>query len=125
MHTFTPHTSSFRSGSHSSSDDQRLYQPMDIVKQWIEGYNPVKRLQSYLVKRGLWNEGSEEKLRAEVNKAVRKSIQRAREEPKPHLDMLFTDVYDQVPPQLEKQRREMWKHVNKYKDQYPLKDYEV
>ena len=56
-HTFTP--SFFRSGSHSSSDDQRLYQPMDIVKQWTEGYNPVKRLQGYLVKRGLWNQGSE------------------------------------------------------------------
>ena len=89
---------------------------MDVVKQWIEGYNPVKHLQGYLVKRGLWNQGSEEKLRAEVNGAVRNSIQRARKEPKPHLDMLFTDVYDQLPPQLEKQRRNMWKHIQKYKD---------
>ena len=89
---------------------------MDIVKQWTESYNPVKRLQGYLVKSGLWNQASEEKLRAEVNEGVRNSIQRARKEPKPHLDMLFTDVYDQLPPHLKKQRREMWKHIQKYKD---------
>ena len=60
---------------------------MDIVKQWTEGYNPVKRLQGYQVKRGLWNQDSEETLRAEVNEGVRNSIQRARKEPKPHLDI--------------------------------------
>ena len=46
-------------------------------------------------------------------------MQRARAEPKPHIDNLFTDVYDELPPRLEKQRREMWEVVKKYKQHYP------
>ena len=47
-------------------------------------------------------------------------MQKARAEHKPHLDHMFTDVYDQVTPRLEKQRKEMWQVVNKYKEHYPV-----
>jgi len=50
-------------------------------------------------------------------------MQVARAEKKPHLDHLFSDVYDQLPPRLEKQRQEMWEMISKYPDHYkPLVD---
>lgn len=55
---------------------------------------------------------------------MKTSLQRARKEPKPCVDELFNDVYDQLPPRLLRQRQQMWEVVNKYKEHYPLSDYE-
>ena len=55
---------------------------------------------------------------------VRRTMQKARSELKPPLDDLFNDVYDKLPPRLEKQREEMWRMVNKYKKHYPADLYE-
>ena len=51
-------------------------------------------------------------------------MQKARAELKPPIDDLFTDVYDKLPPRLEKQRQEMWRMVKKYKKHYPADLYE-
>lgn len=61
----------------------------------------------------------EDELLKRVAAEVRSSMQKARAKPKPHIDHLFTDVYDKLPPRLEKQRQEMWEVVNKYKQHYP------
>ena len=55
---------------------------------------------------------------------VKKALLKARAEPKPRVDELFEDVFDKLPPRLEKQRREMWEVVNKYKEHYPLKSHQ-
>ena len=51
-------------------------------------------------------------------------MKKARAELKPPLDDLFSDVYDKLPPRLEKQREEMWRMVNKYKKHYPADLYD-
>ena len=47
-----------RMRSHSTSDDQSLYQDMEEVERWKENNCPVQRLRGYLETRGLWNEVS-------------------------------------------------------------------
>lgn len=42
---------------------------------------------------------------------------------KPNWKEMFTEVYDEMPLELQKQMEEMEKHVDLYKDQYPLKNY--
>lgn len=113
-----------RLGSHSSSDDQTLYQDMGEVERWKTGNHPVSRLRAHLEHRGLWDEEKEVELRAKVKKEVMDAMQRARGELRPHPDHLFTDVYDNLPPHLERQRKEMWEVVNKHHERYPLKQYE-
>lgn len=68
----------------------------------------------------------EEELKQKAKSEVKRAMQVARAEKKPHPDELFTDVYDELPPRLEKQREEMWALVNKYKEHYSpvLKNYE-
>ena len=44
--------------SHSTSDDQSLYQDMEEVENWKENNCPVYRLKGYIETRGLWNEVS-------------------------------------------------------------------
>ena len=62
----------------------------------------------------------ETELHDKAVKDVKRSMQRARNEPKPRVDELFNDVYDQLPLRLQRQRKEMWEVVKKYKEHYPL-----
>ena len=48
---------------------------------------------------------------------------RAEKRLKPNWKEMFTEVYDEIPTDLKKQMEEMEKHVNLYKDQYPLNNY--
>ena len=52
------------------------------------------------------------------------AFQRAEKKKKPTPDYLFTDVYDELTPQLTRQMRDMKEHVSKYKEHYPLDSYE-
>ena len=69
---------------------------------------------------------NEEEFKKNVKSEIKRAMQAARVEKKPHPDEVFTDVYDKLPPRLEKQREEMWALMNKYKDHYSpvLKHYE-
>lgn len=61
----------FRLGSHSTSDDQSLYQDMDAVEYWKRHLYPATRLKLYLVNRGLWDEVKEEELAKNVEKEIK------------------------------------------------------
>ena len=115
--------SSPRLGSHSTSDDQTAYQDMPQVEQW-KNYNATLRLRGYLQQRGLWDEEKEGALRTRVQQEIQNALKRARRELKPHLNEMFSDVYDHLPLRLEAQRREMWEMVNKYSEHYPVKIHE-
>lgn len=43
---------------------------------------------------------------------------------KPNPELMFTDVYDEMPPHLEKQLQAMKDHVAKHKEHYPLDQYD-
>lgn len=51
------------------------------------------------------------------------SFGRAEKKLKPNPELLFDDVYDELLPHLEKQKREMKNHVAKYADHYPLNNF--
>lgn len=44
----------------------------------------------------------------------------AEKRPKPSPNYLFTEVYKEVPPHLQKQSKEMKEHVTKHAQHYPL-----
>ncbi|KAL5463907.1 hypothetical protein EMCRGX_G032856 [Ephydatia muelleri] len=115
---------SYRLGSHSTSDDQTGYQDMSIVEQWKREYHPTIRLRNYLLERGLWDAQREKSLHAAVSDKLKKGLNRARDEPKPHLGYLFEDVHSKLTPRLERQKRELMEHIKEYKDYYPLNQHE-
>ena len=57
-------------------------------------------------------------LKQKASSDIKEAMQRARGEKKASLDEGFTDVYDEMPPRLKKQRAEMWEMINKYKEHY-------
>ncbi|XP_035239841.1 2-oxoisovalerate dehydrogenase subunit alpha, mitochondrial-like [Anguilla anguilla] len=114
----------YRVGHHSTSDDSSTYRSLDEVSYWEKQDHPIGRLGRYLAARGWWGEEEEQAWRKEAQRRVMEALQKAEGRPKPHPDLLFTDVYQEVPPHLEKQKGAMWKHLKEYKEHYPLELYE-
>lgn len=48
---------------------------------------------------------------------------RAEKRKKPNPEMLFTDVYDEMPPRIQKQMESMKSHCTQYKEHYPFDDH--
>ena len=95
----------YRLESHTTADDWKKYRPQEEVEEWRKK-DPIDRLRKYMESEGIWNEDYEKKVwdnvKAQVNEAVRKF--EAVEPPKPQ-DM-FEDVYGEMPPELEEQRKD-------------------
>ena len=53
-----------------------------------------------------------------------KSFAEAEPRKKPNPEEMFTDVYDNIPPHLEQQMKQMKEHVLQHKEHYPLERYE-
>jgi len=96
----------YRMGPHSSSDDPKRYRRDEELAQW-QTRDPLVRFRKYLENGKLWTEANEKKAQAETNKEIDEAIQHAEKLPKPALETLFSDVYAEMPWNLEEQLREL------------------
>uniref|UniRef100_UPI003980566B hypothetical protein n=1 Tax=Salmonella sp. s51228 TaxID=3159652 RepID=UPI003980566B len=81
--------------------------------------NPRQRVLNYLVGQGWWSEAQGTDLIKHTKKSILKLLEKVENLPKPSMDTLFSDVYDNKPPNLINQEKEMYLHLNLYKEQYP------
>ncbi|NXW95859.1 ODBA dehydrogenase, partial [Alopecoenas beccarii] len=51
---------------------------------------------------------------------VMEAFERAEREPKPSPQLLFSDVYREMPPNLRRQRAALERHLQLYGEHYPL-----
>jgi 2-oxoisovalerate dehydrogenase E1 component alpha subunit len=101
----------YRAGGHSTSDDPSAYRPKQEGDAWPLG-DPVLRLKTHLIKRGLWSEDRHKQSEAEILDEVVAAQKEAEaigtlnsgNAPSPR-DM-FEDVYAEMPPHLVRQRQE-------------------
>ncbi len=101
----------YRAGPHSSSDDPSAYRPKGEAEGWPLG-DPIERLKSYLVNRGIWSEERHKQALAEIEAeviAIQKeaeaigTLQKGR---RPLAREMFDDVFETLPPHLVRQRQE-------------------
>jgi len=59
------------------------------------------RLEKYMIKNGLLEEGESDKIRAEARNTARNALKAATVEPKPSIETMFDGVYDKIPDHLE------------------------
>ncbi|XP_065882765.1 2-oxoisovalerate dehydrogenase subunit alpha, mitochondrial-like isoform X2 [Dysidea avara] len=114
----------YRIGHHSTSDDSSKYRPAVEVKSWNTTNCPIRRLQGLLRDREVWNDESEQQLKDQAREDVLKAFGEAEKELRPSPNVLFTDVYDDMPPHLQKQKDEMWANVKAHPDNYPTDKFE-
>jgi 2-oxoisovalerate dehydrogenase E1 component alpha subunit len=100
----------YRVAAHSTSDDPSAYRPRDELAAWPLG-DPIDRLRQHLAVEGVLDDDGYERLRAEVEEEVLQAQQEAESHgtlhggDRPPPAAMFDDVYAQVPPHLEAQRR--------------------
>ena len=82
--------------------------------------DPITRLRLYLEKRNWIEQRYIENLREKLNTEIRDALKIAENEPYPHIDEMFNDVYCKITPNLQEQKLDLYKHLSKYSEHYSL-----
>ncbi|KAM3830350.1 2-oxoisovalerate dehydrogenase subunit alpha, mitochondrial isoform 1-T1 [Vipera latastei] len=114
----------YRIGHHSTSDDSSAYRSVDEVNYWDKQDHPISRLRHYMVSRNWWDEEQEKSWRKKSRKRVMEALEEAERKLKPKPQLLFSDVYSEMPWHIAKQQTALERHLKQYGDHYPLDHYE-
>jgi 2-oxoisovalerate dehydrogenase E1 component alpha subunit len=101
----------YRSGGHSTSDDPTAYRAKHESAEWPLG-DPIERLRSHMIGRGVWSAERHAQLEAEIADevvAVQKqaeAIGTLTEGRRATIERMFEDVFATLPPHLERQKRQ-------------------
>jgi 2-oxoisovalerate dehydrogenase E1 component subunit alpha len=102
----------YRAAAHSTSDDPSRYRPKDDYERWPLG-DPIERLKSHLIALGEWSEERHAALVAELDEQVTASWKEAAsygtlsDGPRLDRNLMFEDVFKELPPHLLEQRDQM------------------
>lgn len=101
----------YRAEGHSTSDDPTKYRPADEGTVWPLG-DPLERLKTHMIRRGLWDESRHATLLAELEHEVRAAVKRceaigALGQSKPPVGEMFEGVFKEPDWRLTEQRREL------------------
>jgi len=108
----------YRAGDHSTSDDSKRYRDEAEMTFWVEKNHPLHRTRLMMERLGWWNNEMDEKLQQECKDEAIKNMGIAEKKKKPRRSELFTDVYDKVHPELERQASELDDHLREYGQHY-------
>jgi 2-oxoisovalerate dehydrogenase E1 component alpha subunit len=102
----------YRAAAHSTSDDPARYRAKDDAQHWPLG-DPIHRLKAHLIKLGEWSEARHQALTEDLEALVASSWKQAAafgtlsEGPKLNADLMFEDVFKEMPPHLKRQLAQM------------------
>jgi 2-oxoisovalerate dehydrogenase E1 component alpha subunit len=99
----------YRGAAHSTSDDPARYRAKNDFEHWPLG-DPIQRLKQHLIGLGEWSEARHQTLTTELEALVASSWKEATacgtmtEGPRLNADLMFEDVFKEMPEHLRKQR---------------------
>jgi len=116
----------YRMGHHSTSDDSSQYRPAGEMEAWTQpGVNAIARVRLFLETNGLWNQDQETAARDEAKKHMLAEMKAAEKRKRVAiLPGMFDDVYDALPWNLELQREELKRHLEKFSDKYDVSKFQ-
>lgn len=92
----------YRLDAHTTNDDPSLYRDADEV-EWWEQREPLDRYRSFLKGEGLWSEVDEEAIREEMSGRFDEAKEAADAYDQGGVEEMFRHLYDEMPPELERQ----------------------
>eukprot|EP00573_Skeletonema_grethae_P002383 CAMPEP_0201689982 /NCGR_PEP_ID=MMETSP0578-20130828/3502_1 /ASSEMBLY_ACC=CAM_ASM_000663 /TAXON_ID=267565 /ORGANISM="Skeletonema grethea, Strain CCMP 1804" /LENGTH=487 /DNA_ID=CAMNT_0048174825 /DNA_START=321 /DNA_END=1784 /DNA_ORIENTATION=+ len=104
----------YRQGHHSTSDDSSRYRDVDEVQAAQDVTDPILRMDKFLCHYGWMDEDAVASIGKEERAAVLRAMEAAEIRPKPKLDTMFTDVYQEKPPHLIRQERELRQYLKRH-----------
>lgn len=109
----------YRVGHHSTSDDSTKYRAVDEIEYWKKAGDPVNRFRKWVERNGWWSDKAETELRSSVMKQLLQAIQVAEKTEKPRISEMFTDVYEETPPNLKEQEKLLRESMSRHSKDYP------
>ncbi len=85
----------YRVSAHSSSDDPSRYRDEGVTAVWKAQRDPIRRLETFLGRRGWLAEGERAALEGKLEAEVREAIARQEAVGAPRLETLIEDVYEE------------------------------
>ncbi|KAI8098862.1 thiamine diphosphate-binding protein [Halteromyces radiatus] len=113
----------YRIGHHSTSDDSTKYRDRKEVEERAQFDNPITRLRRYLEQKQWWNQEQDDTWRKQIKQSVLTSFAAAEKKKKPALEHMFTDVYDEMTPNLIRQKEELERLIKEYPEYYPTDEF--
>lgn len=92
----------YRMSNHTTSDDASKYRDEKEVKAW-EKKDPIKRFQTYLKNKDIWNQAFEKRVHEEATVQIEEAVKEAESTPAPSLDELFIHTFKEMTSQLRDQ----------------------
>ena len=99
----------YRVHPHSSSDDPSRYRASDGVAAW-KSFDPIQRLEAYLKYHHALTDEALQAIWEAVEKDVYEATDEAYKVAPPAWETVFDDVYSELTPQLEDQKRDLLHH---------------
>ena len=102
----------YRAAAHSTSDDPARYRPKEEAEAWPLG-DPVERLKQHLIALGEWSQERHDTLIGELDALVAAAWEESlkygtmTEGPRLDPDLMFEDVFKEIPAHLVKQRAQL------------------
>jgi 2-oxoisovalerate dehydrogenase E1 component alpha subunit len=95
------------------------------VATWQNQDSPISRFRKYLELKDWWTQEEDVAFRKATRANVLKAFMEAEKLPKPSVSEMFTDVYDEIPDHLKKQKLELERIMKEYPEFYDTSAYKV
>ncbi|MBS4193836.1 pyruvate dehydrogenase (acetyl-transferring) E1 component subunit alpha [Lederbergia citri] len=96
-------TMCYRYGPHTmAGDDPTRYRTSDTDNEW-EKKDPLVRFRNYLVNKGIWNEEKENEVIEQAKEDIKVAIKKADDTPKQKVTDLISNMYEELPNNLQEQ----------------------
>ncbi|MFB6353727.1 MAG: thiamine pyrophosphate-dependent enzyme [Halobacteriales archaeon] len=96
----------YRRDAHTTSDDPSRYRDEDDVEPWRDR-DPIDRYEAFLEAEGLGDRVDPDAVDEEIDARIDEAVAAADDVPERDVDELFTHLYAELPPALERQRDEL------------------
>ena len=109
----------YRRGHHSTSDDASKYRNKSELDHYEKLDNPIIRLEKYL-RNMSWLDFDPVEVQKEIRAKIIKCKDIAKAEKLPNWEIMFDNVYQELTPQLVKQKEELRDFLGIYGDKYEM-----
>lgn len=107
----------YRLAAHSTSDDPSSYRAKSEEQEW-ELKDPILRMQRHLEQQGWFDQASIEQYCVTQKSDILNALKKAEIQPKTNISEIVTDVYQEIPAHLARQRDELIAHIQRHPEHY-------
>lgn len=112
----------YRRGHHSTSDDATRYREGSQVQNFSRpGLEPISRVRLLLESNGRWTQSQEDELRSAAKDELMAALAIGEAKKFAPVRDMFSDVWAEPPPALQRQREELKEHLMRHEEHYAEK----